>query len=111
MFGGGLGTQRFIACGGPRLTVSEVLSLFEGVESSHAFFPTKNEFSLKIPQMLVSRVVFAESEWALLSVLWRKLYCIWFSFYIKYIEKSVFDMVEKYDNVLLFFLHRYFNVI
>ena len=47
------------------------------------FFPTKNEFSLKIPEMLVSRVVFAESEGALLSVLWRKLYCVWFSFYIK----------------------------
>ena len=77
MFGGGLGTQRFIACGGQRLTV-EVLSVFQRVEL-FMFFPTKNEFSLKIPEMVVSRVVFAESEAALLFV---KLYCIWFSFYI-----------------------------
>lgn len=63
MFGGGLGTQRFIACGGQRLTV-EVLSVFQRVEL----------FSLQIPEMVVSRVVFAESEAALLFVK--------FSFYI-----------------------------
>ena len=30
-------------------------------------------------------------------------------FLLHQVEKSVFDMVEKYENVLLFFLHRYFQ--
>ena len=52
---------------------------FSNESKCSCVFSTKNEFSLQIPEMVVSRVVFAESEAALLFV---KLYCIWFSFYI-----------------------------
>lgn len=104
MFGGGLGTQRFIACGGQRLTV-EVLSVFQRVELFMCFFNKKRV------QLEDSRNGGVKScvcrIWSGTSFREALLYMV-FLLHQHQVEVSV-QYCGKYENVLMFFLQSYFQ--